>query len=464
VPQAQFYQLRIDLSSAGLPSKGSPGWALLDKQGITTSEFRQRVDYQRALEGELANTIAAIDGVGTADVHLVIPKDDVFAGDATKPSASVLIRPTGSARLGSQQVQAVVHLVASSVEGLDAASVTVADSTGKVLSAPGTDLGAAGDAHAEQQAAFESHLGASLQTLLEPVVGAGHAVVRVSATLDFDKRSTKTETYQPDQGAPAVRETTTKEDYKGMSPTAGGVLGPSGTPTTDASGSNYTKEAAERSFAVSKVNEEVDSAPGAVQRLTVAVLLDRSKTKVQTRQVEDLVRAAAGLDATRGDAVQVTTADFDSTSVKAAEQAEAAASSAQRTGQLMAIGRSAGMVLLLLIVLFFGYRSARTATVNRVPLGLPAGSLGTLGASQGGHAAALALSAAMGPNASEGAAGLAPVLAEITGEAAAALPPAASRPAPVPVKSISDQANELVSSQPEDVAQMLRGWLGDRRG
>jgi flagellar M-ring protein FliF len=485
VPRSQLYQLRIDLSAAGLPSKGSPGWALLDKQGITTSEFRQRVDYQRALEGELGNTIAAINGVAGADVHLVIPKDDVFSSDATKPSASVLITPTGATRLTSGQVQAVVNLVASSVEGLESDGVTVADSTGKVLSVKGTDLGASGDAHAEQQSGFETRLGDSIRTMLEPMVGPGHAIVRVSAKLDFDRRQTTTESFQKPTDGLALTESTSKETYLGAGTPGGGVLGPQGGSTTTVPGSTYSKESADRSFALGKVNEQVESAPGAVDRLTVAVLLDKATTKVQTRQVEDLVRAAAGLDDNRGDQVQVTTADFDTSPVKEAQKAKQEAVSAQRTSQIFDIARAFGAVLLLAAILFFGYRSARTATVNRVPIGVPVLSLAQYQSdlATGGPGAALALSAAIGGNHLAGPSGAAitalnPAFAHLGqlgmgaaagGVAVAEVDAESAEPArpkkapPPPVKSISDQANELVSTQPDDVAQMLRGWLGDRR-
>src|SRR5690349_7284891 len=165
VPQAQVYQLRLDMSAKGLPTGGSQGYSLLDKQGITTSEFRQRVDYQRALEGELARTIGAIDGVSGADVHLVIPADDVFADDSRKPSASVLLRPkTAGKKFSSDQVRAVVNLVAGSVEGLTPDAVTVADSTGHTLSAPGADgLADSGDAQATQATAFEDGLARSIE-------------------------------------------------------------------------------------------------------------------------------------------------------------------------------------------------------------------------------------------------------------------------------------------------------------
>ncbi len=119
VPKDQVYDLRIQMSGQGLPANSDSGYALLDKQGITTSEFMQHVGYQRALEGELNKTIGSIDGVQAATVHLAIPQKDVFSDDAEKPTASVLIAAQGNTPLSNQQVQSVVHLVASSVDGLD---------------------------------------------------------------------------------------------------------------------------------------------------------------------------------------------------------------------------------------------------------------------------------------------------------------------------------------------------------
>src|SRR3712207_60050 len=127
VPQDQVYDLRLQLSGEGLPGEADTGYALLDKQGVTTSDFMQHVGYQRALEGELAKTIKSIDGVDGATVHLVIPEKDVFADDQNKPTASVLVASQGSSGLTGQQVQAIVHLVASSVEGLETSAVTVAE-------------------------------------------------------------------------------------------------------------------------------------------------------------------------------------------------------------------------------------------------------------------------------------------------------------------------------------------------
>src|SRR4051794_39698273 len=177
VPQDQVYDLRLQLSGEGLPGESDTGYALLDQQGITTSDFMQQVNYQRALEGELASTIKSIDGVEAATVHLVVPQKDVFSDDQDKTTASVLVQSSPNKPLSSQQVQAIVHLVASSVEGLDPEQVTVAGADGKILSAGGgAAVATGGDSGAgSPTGAFPNRPNPSLQAMLDSVVGPGHA-------------------------------------------------------------------------------------------------------------------------------------------------------------------------------------------------------------------------------------------------------------------------------------------------
>src|SRR5687768_13942078 len=157
VPQDQVYDLRIKMSGAGLPAEGDAGYSLLDKQGVMTSEFMQQVSYRRALEGELAKTIKAIDGVNAATVHLAIPQKDVFSDDQQKPTASVLVS-TGTKQLSEDKVASVVHLVASSVEGLEPEQVTVVGSNGRVLS--NTDESGGTGSQSDATGAFEQRLNA----------------------------------------------------------------------------------------------------------------------------------------------------------------------------------------------------------------------------------------------------------------------------------------------------------------
>src|SRR5215203_6840064 len=150
VAKDQVYDVRLTMSGKGLPAGQDTGYALLDEQGITTSEFQQQVSYQRALEGELANTLKSLDGVTAAVVHIALPKDEVFATDEGKPTASVLLDLAPGTTLSGEQIQAVTHLVSSSIEKMDPADVTVADQTGAVLSAAGEGATAGtGDAQAQ---------------------------------------------------------------------------------------------------------------------------------------------------------------------------------------------------------------------------------------------------------------------------------------------------------------------------
>jgi flagellar M-ring protein FliF len=193
VPQDSVYATRLALSAQGLPKQSQDGYSLLDQQGITTSEFMQNVTYQRALEGELAKTIMAIDGVETATVHLAMPAKDVFTQSSDKPTASVMVDLAGGASLDAGQVQAITNLVASSVPKLTAANVTVADSTGALLTS-GTGAGSASaSAQVQAQTRLEQQLATAAQTMLDNVVGPGNAAVRVNASLDFDSRETKTQ-------------------------------------------------------------------------------------------------------------------------------------------------------------------------------------------------------------------------------------------------------------------------------
>jgi len=441
VPRDAVYRTRLDLSAKGLPADGAPGYDLLDNQGITTSEFRQHVDYQRALEGELARTIKAIDGVEDASVHLVIPQDDLFSEDAVRPTASVLVRTRGDATLSSGQVQSVVHLVASSVEGLQATDVTVADHTGRMLAAPGDDgaAAAAGDARAGQTSAFESDLALSIQELITPITGVGRAKVQVAADLDFDRRKTTSESFSDPGTAPVVSETTSDEAYTGDGAAVGGVLGPDAVPVAgDGAGSDYKKAQADRTYAVDKVTEQVEAAPGDVRRLSVAVLLDDS-AKVDLSEVTSLVAAAAGIDPDRGDRLEVTKIAFDDSAVPKALPDPGA--SAGDGSPLLSVARVLAVVGIVALVLLLAYRSARRSSVARYPLALP---LETLALGDGGEPS--------GDGDDD--------LEAIEDRRGRAL---ASGPSDDDRIVVQSQIGDLIDRQPEEVAQVLRGWLADRR-
>ena len=234
VPANDVYQQRLDMAAAGLPSSGDQGYSLLDTAGVTTSEFQQQVEYQQAVSDELEQTIESINGVSAAQVSVVIPQESLFSSSSDQPSASVLVTLDPGTSLAAEQVQAIVHLVASSVEGLSPDDVTVADSNGDVLNAPGTDAGnvAAGTMDEQETDAYDQDLDNSLQDMLATVLGPGNAVVHASAQLDFDQTQISSQIYDPNnQGSIPVQQATSKEAYTGAnaSQAAEGVLGVSAT-------------------------------------------------------------------------------------------------------------------------------------------------------------------------------------------------------------------------------------------
>lgn len=452
VPQDKVYALRLQMSAAGLPAGQQNGYSLLDKQGITTSQFQQQVTYQRALAGELEKTIESINGVSTAVVQLGIPQQDVFAADSQQPTASVLVATQPGITLSNQQVQAVVHLVASSVVGMSPGNVTVADASGRVLAAPGQSgaTGATNDAQVQQTNAFDTQLSQSVQQMLDQVVGPGHAVVNVAATLDFDQTQTTSETFQAQPSTPPLSSVTTQESYKGTGTPVGGVLGPDNiqVPSGGAGGdSTYSKTATTVDNAVGKVTEVRQSAPGAVRKLGVAVLLDaRTASSVDLTQIQDLVASAVGLDQKRGDTIKVSKMPFDETAAKQAKDAIAAARSAQQQASMFSLIKTGGLVMLLVLVLGAALLGSR----RRRPTGLSEEDMVTLQMLERQLQPSIDV---IPPPAIDSGGSEVPALV-------AAIPLAPDRSG---VNAARNEIADLVSRQPEEVAQLLRGWLADRR-
>lgn len=365
VPQADVYQQRIDLAGQGLPAgdNGSQGYSLLDKQSMTSSDFQQKVTYQRALEGELAKTVESIDGVQAAVVHLAVPQDDVFTSDAAAPTGSVLVKTAPGVTLSSTMVDAIVHLVSGSVPKLSPEQVTVADATGKVLHAagtPGSDTAGA-DARDQQKRAFSDATAATVQSMLDTVVGPGKAVVRVDADLNFDQQTIDREQYLPTNPNTPLTSSKTTEKYTGTGAAVGGVLGPTATGgTTGGSGTNYTKSDDKLTNAVGTVSEKTTTAPGQVRRISVAVIVDaKSAGAVNFSQLPALVSAAAGLDPKRGDVVQVSQMPFDTTAAASAKSELAQAESDRQRAQLFDIGKTVGLGVVLLLALLIGLKRSR---------------------------------------------------------------------------------------------------------
>jgi flagellar M-ring protein FliF len=460
VPRDQLYDLRLQLSADGIPSGGNGGWSILDDQGITSSEFSQQVGYQRAMEGELARTVASLDAIQSATVHLVLPKRDAFVLDDTKASASVLVRTRPGKSLSTTQVQAIVNLVSSSVQGLTTDAVTVADTAGNVLNAPGQGMGTgiAGNGRMEQTSAFEGTLSNEIEAMLASVVGPGKAVVRVNADLDFDKSTATSETYSAPSGDGqplADSESSRTETYQGAVPGDAGVLGPTVGSEAGGSDTSYNLEESSSDNALNRVVETTERAPGAIDRLSVAVLVDeRTIDAAQIADIERLVTAAAGVDADRGDQVVVTAMPFDTSAAESNESALAAIDAQKKREERIRLYTTIGAVVVVLSVLAIAYRAISKSHRRRAaePIDLREDVMDE-------------------PTAAVSVFEDADVVAAIAVDAEeTAEPPTPELPAVEPpteeelrTARLGSQVATLVDNQPDEVALLLRTWLGDRR-
>ena len=444
VPRNDVYATRIALSGEGIPSgSGEGGYALLDGQDISTSQFKEQTDFKRAMEGELAATIEAIDGVETAVVHLALPPKQVFAEEQDPATASVLVDTRAGTELGPDQVQAIVHLVASSIDGLDPAKVTVADSAGRVLS-QGDDADGLATGRYRQVEEYQDQLNDKVQAMLDRVFGPGNSSVQVTAVLDFDHKVTETTTYGKRQEVPTLSESVQRETYSGGAGGRGGatgVVGPDAQLETNGTGTDgsYDNSATVRENGVDKVVEQAETAPGAVKSLHAAVVVDtNAPVAVDATEIDDLVSAAIGLDTERGDTIATSVVPFD-TSVEdanaaALEKAQAAEAAAARDAWIRN-GVLAGIVLLLVGLAW--RRARRNARAREDATSYVVEQL------RQEQADRAALQAAQAQLEAETALALAPVVEE-------------------PEAAMRDELAALVERQPDEVAALLRGWLVER--
>ncbi len=438
VPQSEVYAARIQLSGEGLPGQSSGGYSLLDNQSLSTSQFQEQTSYKRAMEGELEKTIEALDQVDTALVHVAMPQEKLFSSDQSPTTASVLVATRPGSTLGTPQVQAIVNLVASSIEGLDPKRVTVTDSAGNLLSVAGEGVDSVAGSRTQQVNAFEAQMTRSVVSVLDRVLGPGNSAVQVTADLNFDETTTHTTRYFTDPNVVPLSDSTTTEKYTGAQGSgsgAGGAVGPAGQ-FGQASGSGatkYQKKQRTSDNAVSQTVEQRNAAPGNIESLHVGIVLDRNALHGGTSPaiVQSLVASALGIDPKRGDTVQVSALPFDRTQEKADAAALVAAKAADQRAQLIALGKTLGLSLVVGTVLFIAWRRGRkrqqlrdkatTYVVEQLRRGPdPMPAIGATPTPELG-----------GPHGSE-------------------LRVAAR-----------DEISALVERQPEEVAQLLRGWLVD---
>jgi flagellar M-ring protein FliF len=318
VEKSQVAQARVALAGSGvsLQSGGGKGFELFDEQKLGASDFQLQVTYQRALEGEIARTIGQVQGVSSPQVQLVLPEDDLFADEATPATAAVMLGNSADT-LEPGATRGIAQLVASSVKGLKTENVTITDASGSLLWPAGDGTGGGGVSAGKQalEARYSRAMEADLNALLVRTLGPGKAQVSVTADLNADKTTLDEVTYAK-KGVPTKTQTET-EKLNGGSATTGGTAGTgSNIPTYSAgsaaggANSKYQRktETVEQQVGTKVARTEV--APGAVKKMNVALLVDKSVPAADFQAVQQAVSSAAGIDTARGDTMQAAQVPF----------------------------------------------------------------------------------------------------------------------------------------------------------
>jgi len=335
VPAGRVYEVRLALAGEGLPRGSGVGFEIFDKQSFGTTDFVQRLNYQRALQGELARTIAQFQQVRSARVHIAEPKESVFIEEERPPSASVAVQLRGRQKLSGGQIKAIVNLVAAAVPGLTPEHITVVDTNGRLLyRGEGEEEGAVTAGRLEYRFRLEEALRRKVETLLEEVVGAGRARARVTAEIDFDRVQLTEEVYDPEGQVVRSEQLTTEEEFQGADQ-AKGIPGVKGELATYAGkeegggplGGTHRRNSTTRNYEISKKVRQVVGGGGGVRRLSVAVMVDgtyerqrddkgatvmrfQPRSKEELADLAKIVKNAIGYDPERGDQVEVVCMPF----------------------------------------------------------------------------------------------------------------------------------------------------------
>jgi flagellar M-ring protein FliF len=328
VPRDKVYDLRLQLAAEGLPQGGVVGFELFDKTDFGTTDFVQKLNYRRAMQGELARTIMSLSEVQRARVHLAIPERSLFLQEGNEPSASVLVELAAGRSLAQSQVQGIVHLVSSSVEGLQPGAVTLVNNRGEMLTRRGDETVGLSGTQIEYQKSYEKEMESRVMGILEPVIGKDKVRAEVAAEIDFTRTESTEESFDP-EGAVVRSEQKTVE--KSTSQADGGVPGvasniPGKTGARSSStGIDSKKQNEVVNYELSRVTRHVINASGQIKRLSVAVLVDgvyaqeegsdvpayTPRSEEELRHYEELVKGAIGFSAERGDEVRVMNIPFE---------------------------------------------------------------------------------------------------------------------------------------------------------
>jgi flagellar M-ring protein FliF len=351
IPGRHVYSTRIELASEGLPTSGTVGFEIFDKTVFGMTDFLQKVNYRRALEGELAKTIGQLEEVEAVRVHIVVPERSLFKDDEQQATASVVMKINPARNLTGRQIEGIKYLIASSVEGLTPDRVSILDSQGTLLSKGFPDKGGGASDGLELKQTVETYLENKAQTLLDGVLGPGQAVVRVAAVLDLESIEREAETYDPESVVIRSEERTQS---------SGG---------TD----NSTSESSVTNYEINHTVERIATGAGNIERLSVGIVVDGNyeatvaddgtetrtfvpRSDEELNKIAGIVKNAVGFDAGRSDEVDIACIAFNRGFLDEEEQ------SMQKTMRYQfyfSIGKKAVYLALLGLAIFFFIKLTR---------------------------------------------------------------------------------------------------------
>ena len=415
VPGDQVLQLRVSLAESGLPGGGSVGYEIFDSnQGIGTTNFVQNINLVRALEGELARTIGAMRNVRGARVHLVMPRRELFSREKQEASASVVLQVQGSARLGNEQVQAIQHLIAAAVPGMDPQKISVLDDRGQLLArGNGDSASAAAGTADEMRVGFENRMRQAIIELLERTVGLNRVRAEITAEIDYDRVVENAEIFDPDSQVARSTQTVQENENSSENDDQDTVTVQNNLPETEATAAGAGTSAASQvsrteetvNFEITKTIRNRIKESGQIKRLSVAVLVDgkyvenndgdkvwQPRAADELAQLETLVKSAVGFNEQRGDSVEIVNMQF--VKLEPLEFDDGSLFLGISKEEFMQLAEILVLAVVGLLVILLVVRPVLTRLFESMPTALAGGPAGALGDQEG-----VALAQLTGPEA-----------------------------------------------------------------
>lgn len=280
VESSKIPELRLMLASSGLPSKSETGFELFDKTKFGLSSFAERINYRRALEGELSRTISSISGVKFAKVHIALPEPDIFSNKIKAASASIILHTSENFNLSQSQIKGIIHLVAGAVEGLNPNNISITDGNGRLLKPAGQEI----DFDSDLKKRIENDIEQKVKTALQKIAGYDNFVVTADIVLDLDVLETVKEIYNPN---PVVRSSQNSSEE------------------TTSNETKTRKSSSETKYEIDKTIEKYIKKPGTIKRISLSVVISTEIAETEIENIKEIVSSSAGMDPKRGDSITI---------------------------------------------------------------------------------------------------------------------------------------------------------------